>query len=149
MHHAWYWDVYESLYDYVIQWVEALGHYKILWVKQSSFVVTVALKGVRKKRTVSAADKWVKIEKPCDEIKQWEISFILLLTQYLHRSQVRDFYYLLSPDIKETVGSFAFLISYYYRLSNILTCVLRRLKEKLIISVSCLFCGYWQSKPTK
>lgn len=54
----------------------------------------------------------MKIEKPCDEIKQREISFILLLTQYLHRSQVRDFHYLLSPDIKETVGSFAFLISY-------------------------------------
>lgn len=53
----------------------------------------------------------MKIEKSCDEIKQREISFILLLTQYLHRSQVRDFHYLLSPDIKETVGSFAFLIS--------------------------------------
>ena len=103
----------------------------------------------QKKSAVSAVGKWVKIEKLCDEIKQREISCILLLTQRLHLSQVRDFYYLLSPDIKETVGSLAFLISYYYRLSNILTCVLRRLKEKLIISVSCLFCGYWQSKPTK
>ena len=45
----------------------------------------------------------MKIEKLCDEIKQREISCILLLTQRLHLSQVRDFYYLLSPDIKETV----------------------------------------------